>query len=375
MAKTTIASPQPMPRRRTEAARASKPKTVVGRGRIIDVSSRAQGGIAGAAAPGHKPGHADHGSAGFGWNDYVGWLVKEHGSLAAVALALSRADRTLRDPSTIERALRRLRLRSTEDGGDWGSRTLRAFGVPREVEDRTRWMGLYHSRFSDLPVPVCLDLLHVWSKPPVSESKARAFVMLGLAHVALRTGDLDTADARLESARGASAGLATARCELLLVSAYLASRRGQRERSARLLAEAESAISRGGLGDDGPSFDARFRDQMAYWIMNREDRDLPRALALYRGIDEAGPPFARCKRSLGLAYVAWRSGEPIDAERHARDAITHAGDGGLVRQRVIALGLLARVVDEPEKSRCMGRALSLASELDDRDLSARLSRS
>ena len=104
------------------------------------------------------------------WAEYIGWLVDEHGSLAAAA---QKAAGTEHDAASVERALRRLRLKKYGNGGDWGRRLLRTFGLPKQTADRVRWMGLYHSRFTDLPVDLCLDQLRAWSRPPVSESTAR----------------------------------------------------------------------------------------------------------------------------------------------------------------------------------------------------------
>src|SRR5262249_29122459 len=119
-----------------------------------------------ASEPGHKTGQqtepteplADSAS-GFGWGDYLAWLVAEHGTLTAVSWKLVEH---AEDVATIERALRRLRGRGQRDGGIWGQRLLRVFGVPRTIEQRLRWMGLYHSPFNDLPLPLCCDQLRLW---------------------------------------------------------------------------------------------------------------------------------------------------------------------------------------------------------------------
>ncbi|MFY0534527.1 hypothetical protein [Nannocystis pusilla] len=83
-------------------------------------------------------------AAGFTWGDLLAALIEQHGTLAAVAWKLieqAPGD----DVASIERALRRLRQRGQLDGGVWGQRLLRVFGVPASVESRVRWMGLYHS--------------------------------------------------------------------------------------------------------------------------------------------------------------------------------------------------------------------------------------
>src|SRR5688500_5887809 len=114
-----------------------------------------------AGGPGHDPGQ------GFSWADYVDWLVETHGTLAAVAERLSALRAYKEDAASIERALRRLRARGQKEGGSWGTRVLAAIGLPGAAEARTRWMGAYHSRFVDLPVPLCLDLVRLWDRPPI----------------------------------------------------------------------------------------------------------------------------------------------------------------------------------------------------------------
>ena len=99
--------------------------------------------------------------AGYTWGDYVEALVAAHGTLAAVAWKL--VERGIaEDAASVERAIRRLRGRGQRDGGLVGKRLLRTFGIPADIEARARWMGLYHSPFGDLPVPLCIDQLRLW---------------------------------------------------------------------------------------------------------------------------------------------------------------------------------------------------------------------
>ncbi|MBA3548197.1 MAG: hypothetical protein H0T76_17075, partial [Nannocystis sp.] len=174
---------------------------------------------------GQESGHA----AGFTWGDLLQALIDEHGTLSAVAWRLieqAQGD----DVASIERALRRLRRRGQLDGGVWGQRLLRVFGVPATVESRVRWMGLYHSPCADLPLPLCIDQLRLWDRPPVSTSRARVWLHLGHASCALRARALDDAAAHLTQATAALTGLAghdDARIEAALVGAYVCSQRGQ----------------------------------------------------------------------------------------------------------------------------------------------------
>src|SRR5205807_7244762 len=102
------------------------------------------------------------------------------------------------DVANIERALRRLRGRGQRDGGVWGQRLVRRFGVQRAVTERVRWMGLYHSPFNDLPLSLCLDQLRLWDRPPIAETRARVWIELGYASCALRQRRQDTAALRCQ---------------------------------------------------------------------------------------------------------------------------------------------------------------------------------
>ena len=101
--------------------------------------------------------------------------------------------------------------------------------------------------------------------------------------------------------------------------------------------------------------------------------DVTGARSLYASIDGAGAPFAMIKRELGLGYIAWRSNDRDLACQHARRAVSHAGDGGLVRQRAIALRLLSKVAFEAEAADAAARSAALAAALEDEDLANRLS--
>ena len=95
------------------------------------------------------------------WAVYLDDLVAEHGSLAALGERLAATHGWREDVESITRALRRLRTRGCLPGGKWGERLLRCFGLPASVDARLRFMGSYHSRFVDLPVPLCSDLVQL----------------------------------------------------------------------------------------------------------------------------------------------------------------------------------------------------------------------
>lgn len=338
-----------------------------------------------ATSPGHDPGHdAAEGSAnatdpGFSWADHVAWLVEKHGSLAAVAERLSALRGYTEDVATIERALRRLRGRGQLDGGSWGGRVLAAFGLPGAVDARARWMGAYHSRFTDLPLPVCRDLVRLWDRPPISDAPASR-IWLALAHTtcALRANETEAATTHLRRARASIAKApAEARIELLLVEAFVASR-ADVQAVPPLLAQIEQLLTETMPKYDRSCLYARWIDQRAY-EKNRsapgKTPDHSAAESLYRTIDDnASPPFALCRRANGLAYARWKQGFTEEAAAFARRAAEHAGDGGHLRLRAMALNMLARIVGGTESAQARERATSIAASLDDEALQMRFER-
>jgi hypothetical protein len=315
--------------------------------------------------------------AGYTWGDYVAALVDAEGTLTAVAQKLLRRGADTDDIGSVERALRRLRERGQRDGGVWGQRLLRAFGVPRTVEARVRWMGLYHSPFTDLPVGLCLDLLRVWDRPPVSESKARVYLLLGFAICALRQRQFDEARAQLDAARSALAGAldGAALVEHALELAYLESREAP-ELVPALLDEAERALASAALDEsDRACFEARLVDQRAFRENHERTREgYERALARYEALSPANVhPFASYRREAGLAYGHLALGNSVQALAHAEAAVRHAGDGGFVRLRVMGLILEARILGS-EAGVVLDRAHAIALRLGDEELLVRVAR-
>lgn len=311
-------------------------------------------------------------SAGFTWQDFVDDLVGRVGSLTAVAERLAADKGFTEDVGSIERALRRLRARGQEAGGKWGARLLATFGLPGSVEARLRWMAAYHSRFTDLPVPVADDLLRLWEHPPTTERReARAFLALARASLDLRKNDKATALARLEPLlRELDRLPAEARVELLLVRAFVASATHADEVEG-WLAQVPAALAQMTASEDRACLAARFADQRAYEANRRGD--FAAAEALYRALpaDDA-PPFVLCRRANGLAYALHRQGRDPEAAVFAREAARHAGDGGHVRLRVMALSMLARI--DPGEAAARERALTISRRLEDETLLLRLGR-
>jgi hypothetical protein len=321
---------------------------------------------------GHPP--TDDRAAGITWGDLLASLVEQHGTLTQVAWKLlehvDKAKAPELDVASIERALRRLRTRGQRDGGAWGQRLVRVFGIPCTVEDRVRWLALYHSPFTDLPVPVCLDQLRLWDRPPMSGSRARLWVHLGFATCALRTRRLDDAAVHLGRVTEALAGLGTeydvARIELALVEGFVASHTS---------GDVDAVLDRAGalLSSATPSeidrvcFAARLADQRAYQLNRAGDHAA--ALALYEALPKTDVhPFASYRRDAGLAYGYHRSGRTAEAIELAHRAIEHAGDGGYTRLRAMGLLLLVRFAND---ATALARARAIATRLGDDELLAR----
>ncbi len=304
----------------------------------------------------------------FDWGAYVKWLVATHGTLAAVAIRLGELRGFAEDAQSIERALRRLRSRGQRDGGSWGQRCVRAFGVPQSISERVRWMGHYHSRFTDLPRSVCLDLLRPWLHPPVADSPARAWVQLGMASVALRGRFVVEADEHLRKAEPVARDAAQA--EALLLRAFVEHRR-RPVKVPVMLDEAESVILDLPSGDDRACLWARLVDQRGYEL-NVRQRDPAAAYELYATLPRSGPPFALVRRHNGLGWSALQLGRRDEAISHARTSVEQSGDAGSLRLRVMALNLLARALDDDEGERVRARALAIASRLEDEALKVRL---
>ena len=311
---------------------------------------------------------------GFTWSDYIEDLVSQVGSLTGVAerLALTRSFED--DVGSIERALRRLRGRGLQPGGKWGQALLAVFGLPASVQARLRWMAAYHSRFSDLPVDLCEDLVRLWDHPPTTERREnRAWLALARTSIALRRNDQQTASTSLEQAQNelGPTPLVEAQIETLLVRAFIASKH-EPASVPELLASVEPKLEAVQDADDRACLHVRWIDQQAYGLnQGRDAAPNPSAAeALYLRVPTADvPPFVLCRRANGLAYARWKQGHSDEAASLAREAARHAGDGGHVRLRIMALSLLARI--DPREAGSHERALAMSKRLEDELLLAR----
>ncbi len=306
----------------------------------------------------------------FDWQSYVAWLAASHGTLTAVATVLAAAGEQGGDVLSIERGLRRLRSRGTRAGGRWGERCLQTFGLPSGIESRLRWMGHFHSRFTDLPRSICQDLLQPWQRPPITESLAIAWVQLGLASVALRGHYVVEAEECLNRAESVARGAAQA--EALLVRAYV-DRRRRPDRAGSWLDRAEEQIRQLPRDEDRACLWARLVDQRAA-ILRRAKRP-EEAEGLYASLPRvAVPPFVLAQRHAGLGWCALAQGHQEAAVAHARVAAAHAGDVGSLRMRAATLDLLARATGGEEGEQLRLRAIGIANRLEDEALRVRVLR-
>ncbi|MEL6343003.1 MAG: hypothetical protein AAFV53_07700 [Myxococcota bacterium] len=314
-------------------------------------------------------------NSGLDWEGYLDGLVERAGSLTAVAEHVAARRRHTESIQTIERGLRRLRSRGNKQGGVWGQRLLRIYGLPEDIDERIRWMGQYHTRFTDLPASLGVELLRPWDQPPVTDSPARIWIHLGYASIALRRRDKTVADAHIDQAVHAlHTAPVAAQIETRLVRAYRLARRDP-PTSIGLLDEVKPLLDDAELrGDDRSCLRARWVDQVA-WRYNLgigAAIDYPRAEAMYRALPlKDVPPFARCRRENGLGWSRLNQGDRASAVIHARNSVMHAGDGGSLRLRAMALNLLANAAGDEEARAARARAVEIAKRLEDETLRLR----
>ncbi|MFT5686218.1 MAG: hypothetical protein ACI8RZ_007174 [Myxococcota bacterium] len=326
------------------------------------------------SAPLHPP-------LSFTWGQYVAGLVAERGGLAELARSLVEVApagvKLSDDPLTVERGLRRLRDLGSAPGGRYGRLLIRCFGIPGTISDWARRMGQYHSRLADLPVAVRHEQLRLWDRPPISESSVAAWVHLGLASLAHRQRDAEQLDTRMSLAKlvARSAG-PDALMELALLQARLAADRGEADAAQGFLDAAGSALSELEAGE-AACYLARLQDQRAYLTVRgwrKAPEHLDAALALYAVIPIDGPPFARFRRAHGEAWCLWKQGRKDEALSASRLAVQHAGDGGFVRMRILALTLQGHILGRAEGGAVWMRAREMAEALGDDLLTAKIPR-
>jgi hypothetical protein len=335
--------------------------------------------------PGHDSGHEPSPPVGFSWDSYMLAFVEEYGGFTALSDELSRRAAKSPDfPSDVqvaEKGLRRLAKRGGKGGGQYGRWMLRHLGVPASLERWAQWMGQFHSRFADLPTSLRFQQLSLWDRPPLSESRIAAWIHVGLASVLLRMQRRDEALARLAMAERAAqrAGVAC-QIEVALVRAKELTDDGDRPAACALFDRLESWLGDAKLSEeDRRCYHARLVGQRAYHLTRPADdgaaQDIAGALALFESIaDEPFNPFVAFRKCNGLAYCRWKLGDVAAGRHYASLAEQHAGDGGFVRFRVMALNLASRMLPGTQGAELRARALRLAALVEDEDLQRRVTR-
>jgi hypothetical protein len=332
--------------------------------------------------PGHDSGHEVTPPVGYDWEAYVASLVEAHGGWAALSdELLRRGARTSdfpSDPQVVEKGLRRLAKRGSKSGGQYGRWLIRFFGIPSSLAKWAQWMGQLHSRFSDLPSSLRLEQLSLWDRPPVSESRTAAWVHVGMASVLLRMRQDEDVQRRLVLAeRGAEQAGTVCRMEVALLRAKLLTDAGRRPEAEALFDAVAGWLQTDDVSaDDHRAYHARLVGQRAYHLTREAPgypEDVRGALRLFESIaDEPFLPFVAFRKCNGLAYCHWKLGDAQVGQHWARLAEQHAGDGGFVRFRIMALNLLARMLGDAEAAPVRARAERLAQLVEDEDLLRRV---
>jgi hypothetical protein len=319
--------------------------------------------------------------AGLRWAEYVeGWARDRGGWLPLADQLIHRAgDRVeiAQDPQTVERGLRRLAGRGHRPGGQYGRWMLRFFGITSPVEHWLRWLGTYHTRFADLPSGLRLEQLALWNRPPIAESPLVCWVELGIAsahHSRLDHAACDDWLARAERHVAAAGPAAEIEAALLRVEVEADARR--HATAAVHLERADERLRGAPLAEaDALPYRARLADLRATLCTRPADgaaADVAAARAHYLAIPDSTIPFVAFRKAVGLAYCAWKLGDPTAAADLAGRAADEAGDGGLVRMRVMALNMLSRILDGDRAADVNARARRMAAALEDEDLLRRV---
>lgn len=321
---------------------------------------------------------------GLSWREYVDQWVRDSGGWVPLADALiHRAGGAVEipaDPQTVERGLRRLAARGHKPGGQYGRWMLRFFGFTTAVKDWVKWMGQYHTRFADLPCSLRLQQLSLWDRPPVAESRLAAWVAVGRASVHHRLTDLKSCAQWLSRAEaGARAAGPSAEIEVHLFHARVDTDGGRRDEARRRFEAVDRLLGESELSrTDLLCYRARLNGQRGYHHTKPvagEPADLTAARHLFLAIEEdAAIPFVSFRKAAGLAYCTWKQGDAVAGATLAQRAADYAGDGGLVRFRVMALNMLSRMLPEEQAAPVRVRAERMARRLEDEDLLRRVAR-
>ncbi len=321
---------------------------------------------------------------GLTWADYIErWVVDCGGWVPLADQLIHRAGDAVdiaMDPQSVERGLRRLARRHHKPGGQYGRWMLRYFGFTSPIEQSVKWTGIYHTRFADLPSGLRLQQLTMWNRPPVAESPLACWIEIGIASAHYSRLDLAACEHWLARAERRVAGAGPeAELEVALVRAQLDTELGHRAAAQRSHHAIEDRLRTAGLPPNfEASYHARLQHQRAVHLTRPAAGVAPefeRARELYRAISDAPVPFVRFRKFVGLAYCAWKLDERDEATRLAELAVEAAGDGGLMRMRVMALNMLSRVVTGERAAAINDRARRMATALEDEELLRRVTES
>lgn len=318
--------------------------------------------------------------AGLTWAEYIARWVGDRGGWVALADELIHRAESVDiagDALTVERGLRRLARRHHKPGGQYGRWMLRFFGFMTPIEQWVKWLGADHTRFSDLPSGLRLEQLALWNRPPIAESPLAAWIHVGIASAHHSRLDTTACDEWLQRAeRGAHAAGLAAEIEVALVRAQLESTAGDHAAAARRHRAIEPRLANMPAAES-LAYRARLAHQQAELCTRpvNGEPDLERARAHYESIPDSTIPFVSFRKAVGLAYCAWKLGDVPNAIQLAQHAVDDAGDGGLVRMRVLALNMLSRVIGAEQAVMVNERARRMAVALEDEDLIWRVDQS
>ncbi len=315
--------------------------------------------------------------AGLSWAEYVQrWVDDVGGWLPLADQLIHRAGDAIdipQDPQTVERGLRRLARRDHQAGGQYGRWMLRFFGFTSPVESWVRWLGTYHARFADLPSGLRLEQLGLWNRPPISESPLVAWILVGIAgahHSRLDHAACAHWLAKAEPHAKAAGPAAEIEVALLRADEIIHEDRLAEAYALHDWIEDKLATAALPLADDH-AYRARLAHLRAVRFTRPRDGAAPdweRARTLYAALPHSDVPFVIFRKTVGLAFCAWKLGDVATAAQLAQIAIDAAGDGGLVRMRVTALNMLSRIVDGDAARTINARAHRMATALEDEDL-------
>tara|TARA_R110002096_G_scaffold44526_13_gene120623 strand:+ start:241974 stop:242492 length:519 start_codon:yes stop_codon:yes gene_type:complete len=169
-----------------------------------------------------------------------------------------------------------------------------------------------------------------------------AWIHVGLTSVLHRIKDIEACESHLRQARhGAERAGPAAILEVSLLRARIATDVGNRALANELFATSDALLATRELSrQNALSYRARLVGQRAYHLtepLAGETANFSYARSLFDELEEGScAPFACFRRNSGLAYCTWQLGDTAEGVHLAKRAAEYAGDGGLVRFRIMA---------------------------------------